>query len=36
MALALVAAVGAALAVPGRKAYRSHVVALGEPQPSAD
>ena len=36
MALALVAAVGAALAVPGRKGYRSHVVPLGEPQPSAE
>jgi len=36
MALALLAAVGAALAVPGRKGYRSHVVPLGEPRPSAE
>ncbi len=36
MALALAAAVGAALAVPGRKAHRAHVVALHEPQASAE
>ena len=36
MALALVAAVGAALAVPGRKPHRSHLVTLGEPQASVE
>jgi MFS family permease len=36
MALALLAAVGAALAVPGRSAYRSQTIALREPQASAD
>jgi len=36
MALALVAAVGSALAVPGRSAARSQVIALREPQPSVD
>ena len=32
MALALVAAVGAALAVPGRNPARSHLIRLREPQ----
>ena len=36
MALALLAAVGAALAVPGRNPARSHLIALREPQASAD
>jgi hypothetical protein len=36
MALALVAAVGAALAVPGRKPHRSHLVTLGEPRASVE
>jgi EmrB/QacA subfamily drug resistance transporter len=35
MALALLAAVGAALAVPGRNPARSHVIALREPQASS-
>ena len=36
MALALLAAVGAALAVPGRNPARSHLIRLREPQASAD
>ncbi len=36
MAIALVAAVGAALAVPGRNPGRSRMIALREPQASAD
>lgn len=36
MALSLVGAVGAALAVPGRKAHRSHLVTLGEPRASVE
>jgi EmrB/QacA subfamily drug resistance transporter len=36
MALALLAAVGAALAVPGRNPARSHLIRLREPQASTD
>jgi EmrB/QacA subfamily drug resistance transporter len=36
MALALLAGVGASLAVPGRKPYRAHRVTLAEPRPSAE